>query len=183
MGNGGTTVTLRRGYGYDWAVGAATPTHQKQRITKPTWLALVSRSSPTRTFLARMFVRRQESSVLRPFFLQPPSSLAAAQPTGAYPGCRSLRLASLGFKHKLRIKGMSEAIVFQKFPMVQKVEPGTYWWCACGRSKAQPFCDGSHKGTGLGPIKTEITEAKTVAWCGCKHSQHAPFCDGSHAKL
>ncbi|MGO8927237.1 MAG: CDGSH iron-sulfur domain-containing protein [Limisphaerales bacterium] len=78
---------------------------------------------------------------------------------------------------------MSEAIVFQKFPMVQKVEPGTYWWCACGRSKAQPFCDGSHKGTGLGPIKTEITEAKTVAWCGCKHSQHAPFCDGSHAKL
>ena len=83
----------------------------------------------------------------------------------------------------MRIKGMSEAIVFQRFPMVQKVEPGTYWWCACGRSKGQPFCDGSHKGSGLGPIQAEITESKTVAWCGCKHSQHAPFCDGSHAKL
>jgi CDGSH iron-sulfur domain-containing protein 3 len=78
---------------------------------------------------------------------------------------------------------MSEAIVFQKFPMVQKTEPGTYWWCACGRSKGQPFCDGSHKGTEFVPVKTEITEAKTVAWCGCKHTQHPPFCDGSHAKL
>jgi CDGSH-type Zn-finger protein len=78
---------------------------------------------------------------------------------------------------------MNEAIIFQKSPIVQKVEPGTYWWCACGRSKAQPFCDGSHKGTELVPIKAEITEAKTVAWCGCKHSQHALFCDGSHAKL
>jgi len=47
----------------------------------------------------------------------------------------------------------------------------------------QPFCDGSHKGTGLGPKKVEITEAKTVAWCACKHSQNAPFCDGTHAEL
>lgn len=94
-----------------------------------------------------------------------------------------LGFASLGFGDKVRVKGMNEAIVFQKFPMVQKAEPGTYWWCACGRSKGQPFCDGSHKGTEFGPIKAEITEAKTVAWCGCKHSQHPPFCDGSHAKL
>jgi CDGSH-type Zn-finger protein len=91
--------------------------------------------------------------------------------------------ASFGFGDILHIKGMSEAIVFQKFPMVQKVEPGKYWWCACGRSKGQPFCDGSHKGTGLAPIMMEIMEAKTVAWCGCKHSEHPPFCDGSHAKL
>src|SRR5690348_15632313 len=55
---------------------------------------------------------------------------------------------------------MSEPIVAQKSPIVQKVEPGEYWWCACGRSKSQPFCDGSHKGTGLGPTKAEITEAK-----------------------
>ena len=67
--------------------------------------------------------------------------------------------------------------------MVQQTEPGTYWWCACGRSKGQPFCDGSHKGTGLRPIKAEIPEVKRVTWCGCKHSQHAPFCDGSHAKM
>jgi CDGSH iron-sulfur domain-containing protein 3 len=78
---------------------------------------------------------------------------------------------------------MSEPHVFQKSPLVQKVEPGEYWWCACGLSKGQPFCDGSHKGTGLGPVKTEIKEAKAVAWCGCKHSSNKPFCDGSHSRL
>ena len=55
---------------------------------------------------------------------------------------------------------MSEPVVFQKSPIVQKVEPGTYWWCACGRSASQPFCDGSHKGTGLGPRQVEIKEGK-----------------------
>jgi CDGSH-type Zn-finger protein len=78
---------------------------------------------------------------------------------------------------------MSEAVIAQKFPFVQKVEPGTYFWCACGRSKGQPFCDGSHKGTGFAPLKTEIAGAKTVAWCGCKHTKSAPFCDGTHSQL
>jgi len=78
---------------------------------------------------------------------------------------------------------MSEPIVFQKSPIVQKVEPGEYWWCACGRSRSQPFCDGSHKGTDLSPKKVSITEAKTVAWCACKHSKAMPFCDGTHSKL
>jgi CDGSH iron-sulfur domain-containing protein 3 len=78
---------------------------------------------------------------------------------------------------------MNEPIIFQKEPIVQKVEPGTYWWCACGRSKGQPLCDGSHKRTGLGPKLAEITVARTVAWCGCKHSHNAPFCDGTHAAL
>jgi CDGSH-type Zn-finger protein len=80
-------------------------------------------------------------------------------------------------------EGMSEPIIAQKSPIVQKVEPGTYFWCACGKSKSQPFCDGVHKGSGFVPLKTEIKEAKTVAWCGCKHTKNAPFCDGSHAKL
>jgi CDGSH-type Zn-finger protein len=80
-------------------------------------------------------------------------------------------------------EGMSEPIIAQKSPIVQKVEPGTYFWCARGKSKSQPFCDGAHKGTGFVPLKTEIKEAKTVAWCGCKHTKNAPFCDGSHAKL
>ena len=78
---------------------------------------------------------------------------------------------------------MEEPVIAGRKSAKLELEPGAYWWCACGRSKGQPFCDGSHRGTGLGPIKAEITEAKTVAWCGCKHSQNAPFCDGSHAKL
>ncbi|HKQ40326.1 MAG TPA: CDGSH iron-sulfur domain-containing protein [Verrucomicrobiae bacterium] len=78
---------------------------------------------------------------------------------------------------------MAEPVICQRAPIVQKVEPGEYWWCACGRSKSQPFCDGSHAGTGLEPKMVTITESKTVAWCACKHSKRQPFCDGSHAKL
>jgi CDGSH-type Zn-finger protein len=78
---------------------------------------------------------------------------------------------------------MTDPVVFQKSPIVEKVEAGTYWWCACGRSKNQPFCDGTHAGTGFGPKMIEITKAKTVAWCACKHSRNAPFCDGSHSQL
>jgi len=63
------------------------------------------------------------------------------------------------------------------------MDPGTYWWCACGHSTDQPFCDGSHKGTGMSPVKHEVTEATTVAWCQCKHSGSPPTCDGSHAGL
>ena len=75
---------------------------------------------------------------------------------------------------------MNQPNICQRSPLVQKVEPGTYWWCACGLSKTQPFCDGSHKGTEFSPSKVEITEAKQVAWCMCKHSQNGAHCDGSH---
>ena len=68
-------------------------------------------------------------------------------------------------------------------PQIMEVEPGEYWWCACGLSSAQPLCDGSHKGTGLGPQKFVIEEKKKVAICLCKHSKNPPFCDGSHASL
>lgn len=78
---------------------------------------------------------------------------------------------------------MSEPTIAQKSPFVQKVKLGTYWWCACGKSKSQPFCDGSHKGSGFSPLKADITEEKTVAWCGCKHSKNGCFCDGTHSKL
>jgi len=78
---------------------------------------------------------------------------------------------------------MNDPVVFQKFPFVQPAQAGKYWWCACGRSKTQPFCDGAHKGTGFAPVVVELTEAKNVAWCGCKHSKNRPFCDGSHSGL
>lgn len=78
---------------------------------------------------------------------------------------------------------MSEPIVAQKVPFAVELDPGDYWWCACGRSASQPFCDGSHKYTDFGPVKFTISEKTTVYLCGCKRSSDAPFCDGSHNKL
>ena len=55
-----------------------------------------------------------------------------------------------------------------------------YWWCACGRSAEQPFCDGSHKGTGVSPVQYVATRDREVYFCGCKRTENAPLCDGSH---
>ncbi len=66
-------------------------------------------------------------------------------------------------------------------PIPVLVEAGeTYYWCACGRSANQPFCDGSHKGTGVVPVKYTAHETGKVAFCACKQSGAAPLCDGSH---
>ena len=78
---------------------------------------------------------------------------------------------------------MTEKIIFDRKPAVLPLAAGDYWWCSCGRSQTQPFCDGSHKGTGLAPVKFTLAEAKTVALCNCKHTCNPPFCDGSHSKL
>lgn len=72
----------------------------------------------------------------------------------------------------------------QKSPHAIEVEAGkTYWWCACGKSRSQPFCDGSHKGTSLTPVKFEADASRTVYFCGCKHSNKAPLCDGAHNSI
>jgi CDGSH-type Zn-finger protein len=77
-----------------------------------------------------------------------------------------------------------EAKIAQKGPFPVEVEENkTYFWCACGRSANQPFCDGSHRGTGFTPMKYDATESETVYFCGCKHTQTPCFCDGSHEKL
>lgn len=78
---------------------------------------------------------------------------------------------------------MSKPTIAQKGPYVMDLKPGTYWWCACGRSKNQPFCDGSHKGSEFAPVKFELETAKQVALCGCKQTATRPFCDGAHKKL
>ena len=71
----------------------------------------------------------------------------------------------------------------QKKPYVIEEEAGTKAWCACGKSANQPYCDGSHAGTGMTPKVVQIEEKKTVAWCGCKRSGNGAFCDGTHARL
>jgi CDGSH-type Zn-finger protein len=74
--------------------------------------------------------------------------------------------------------------IAQKAPYAIELEAGkAYFWCACGQSKNQPFCDGSHKGTSFTPMKFESDESKTAYLCGCKQTKNAPFCDGSHKAL
>ena len=79
---------------------------------------------------------------------------------------------------------MAEPVIAQKEPFGVEVEEGKeYWWCACGRSAAQPFCDGSHKGTGLAPLQYNAKRARTVWFCGCKQTAGKPLCDGTHNGL
>ena len=79
---------------------------------------------------------------------------------------------------------MMEAIIAQKSPLVAELNAGkSYFWCACGRSKSQPFCDGSHKGTGFSPVEFEATESEKVFFCCCKRTSNPPFCDGTHNSI
>lgn len=79
---------------------------------------------------------------------------------------------------------MNKAEIASRSPFAIEVEKGKdYYYCSCGRSKAQPFCDGSHQGTSFSPILFTADESKTVYFCGCKQSKNAPFCDGSHQSL
>jgi CDGSH-type Zn-finger protein len=79
---------------------------------------------------------------------------------------------------------MSEPVIAQKGPYPVEVEAGkAYFWCACGRSAKQPFCDGSHKGSDFRPIAYKAEESGEVWFCGCKHSADKPFCDGTHETL
>ncbi len=85
----------------------------------------------------------------------------------------------------------TEGWVKRRFPeggrqmpyFMPKVEPGTYHWCACGKSADQPFCDGSHKTTKRTPIEFTVEDEQQLVLCGCKYSKTKPYCDGSHLNL
>ena len=84
----------------------------------------------------------------------------------------------------LRRSKVTSRQIAQKAPYPVDVEAGkTYYWCACGQSKKQPFCDGSHKTTDIVPVAWTAEKTSTSYFCGCKHSKTEPLCDGSHAKL
>lgn len=66
-------------------------------------------------------------------------------------------------------------------PYPIEVEAGKdYYWCSCGLSKNQPFCDGSHKSTSFSPVKYQAAKAEKIYFCGCKQTKNPPLCDGSH---
>ena len=78
---------------------------------------------------------------------------------------------------------MQKPVIPEKAPKALILEAGTYFWCACGKSKNQPFCDGSHQGTEFAPLPFTL-DKKTEVWlCQCKHSSNQPFCDGSHKTI
>jgi CDGSH-type Zn-finger protein len=79
---------------------------------------------------------------------------------------------------------MNQPIIAQKGPFPVEVEAGKdYYWCACGKSRKQPFCDGSHKDSGMAPVKYTADKSGTVYFCGCKHSNNGVLCDGAHSRL
>jgi CDGSH-type Zn-finger protein len=79
---------------------------------------------------------------------------------------------------------MTQPTIAQKAPYPVEVEEGkSYFWCACGMSATQPFCDGKHKGSGLAPIRYTAVKNQKVYFCGCKQSINKPMCDGTHGKI
>ncbi|MDP7638594.1 MAG: CDGSH iron-sulfur domain-containing protein [Candidatus Hydrogenedentes bacterium] len=78
---------------------------------------------------------------------------------------------------------MPDPVIASKQPCVLDLEPDTYFWCACGRSTMQPWCDGSHKGTTFTPVEYIVKEKKRVAVCTCKYTADPPYCDGAHKDL
>ncbi len=78
---------------------------------------------------------------------------------------------------------MDKPVVADTKPIVLDLQAGSYWWCSCGKSAGQPYCDGSHKGSGFAPQQFTLEKEQKAALCLCKQTGNPPYCDGSHAKL
>ncbi len=103
---------------------------------------------------------------------RPPRPAGAALPTGSEPETHGTTTARDDQPH-----------IASRQPVRVKLQRGEHHWCACGRSQAQPFCDGSHRGTPFQPLAFRLEEDKTVSLCLCKQTQKPPFCDGTHNRL
>ena len=78
---------------------------------------------------------------------------------------------------------MADPVRAGSAPIGVDVEAGkSYWWCTCGKSAKQPFCDGSHKGTEFTPLKYDAPESRKAYFCTCKATGNSPLCDGSHSR-
>ncbi len=100
-----------------------------------------------------------------------------------YPDTAYSRYKSF-IKNNRRGTVMSGVKIFDNKPVAIELEANKeYFWCACGRSSKQPFCDGSHRGTQFTPMKFSVKQSEKKYICLCKHSKNPPFCDGSHKSL
>jgi CDGSH iron-sulfur domain-containing protein 3 len=73
--------------------------------------------------------------------------------------------------------------VAESHPLVTELEPGTYAWCQCGKTKTPPYCDGSHEGSGITPLMFTVEEKSSAAICNCGLTGNPPYCDGSHSSI